>query len=141
MKPHQEELLGKAGSMWQYHIPQTFSFESFKFLLDLCFVNSRILYFWEVLESIHKFIIELHVLQCLFVKGLIKNKGGIGLFQISQKERPFHFLWQPSTLGGNPTMWLPSCTLQKKAPLSPSVLPRRGYIWKLNWKETLLICF
>ena len=33
--------------------------------------------------------------------GLIKNKGGVGLFQISQKERLFHLLWQPGTLGGN----------------------------------------
>ena len=26
----------------------------------------------------------------------MKNKGGIGLFQISQKERLFHVLYQPS---------------------------------------------
>ena len=45
----------------------------------------------QVVESIHKFIIELHVLQCLFVRGPDKkNKGGVGLFQISQKERLFH---------------------------------------------------
>ena len=42
--------------------PKTFSFESFKWLLDLCFADSRILYFWQVVESIHKFIVELHVL-------------------------------------------------------------------------------
>ena len=33
------------------------------------------------------------------------------------------------------------CTLPKKAFLSPSVWARREYIWKLNWKESLLICF
>ena len=69
--------------------PKTFSFESSKYLLDLCLANSRILYFWQVLATIHKFIIELHVLQCLFVGGLIERKGGAGFFQISQKERLF----------------------------------------------------
>ena len=48
--------------------PETSSFESFKQLLDFSFAGSRIRYFWQVLESIHKFIIELHVLQCSFVR-------------------------------------------------------------------------
>ena len=33
----------------------------------------------------------------------------------------------------------PSCTLPKKVSLSPSVWARREYIWKLSWKESLLI--
>ena len=33
------------------------------------------------------------------------------------------------------------CTLPKKTFLSPSVWARREYIWKLNWKESLLIYF
>ena len=37
----------------------------------------------------------------LRILGLIKNKGGVGLFQISQKERLFHVLYQPSA------MWSP----------------------------------
>ena len=37
-------------------------------MLDLCLVDSWILCFWHVLESIPKFIIELHVLQSLFVR-------------------------------------------------------------------------
>ena len=47
-------------------------------------------------------------------EGLIKNKGGVELFQISQKERPFHLLWHPSALWGNLTKCPPSCTLQKR---------------------------
>ena len=35
----------------------------------------------------------------------------------------------------------PSCNLPKKAFLSPSVWARREYIWKLSWKESLLIYF
>ena len=46
--------------------------------------------------------------------GLIKNKGGVGLFQFSQKKRLFHFLCQPSALRGIVKMWSPSCTLQKR---------------------------
>ena len=64
---------------------KNFSFEVSKQLLDLCLADSTILYFWYILEPIHKFIIELNVLQSLFVRGsgFNKNKGGLGLFQIS----------------------------------------------------------
>ena len=81
-------------------------------MLDLCLADSRILYFWHILESIHKFIIEPYVLQCLFVRGSNKKQrwGRI----ISQKDRIFHLLWQPSARGGNLTMW----TLQER-PSSP----------------------
>ena len=41
--------------------------EKSKQLLDLCLADSKTIYFWQVLESIHKIIIELHALQCLFV--------------------------------------------------------------------------
>ena len=73
--------------------------------------------------------------------GLISNKGRVGLFQIPQKVRLFHLLWQPSVLGGNLTMRPPFLHPPKKAFLSSSVWPRREYIWTLNWKESLLICF
>ena len=73
--------------------------------------------------------------------GLIKSKGGVGLFQILKKERLFYLLYQPSALGDNLTMWSPFLHPPKKAFLSPPVWPRREYIWKLNWKESLLICF
>ena len=41
---------------------KTYAFEGSKLLLDVHLVDGRILYFWQVLEYIHKFIIELHVL-------------------------------------------------------------------------------
>ena len=113
------------------YCPPKFSFEGSKQLLDFCVGDSRTLHFWYVLESFRKFIIELHVLQCLFVRGLIKNKGGVGLFQILQKKRLFHLLWQPSALGDNLTVEPPS--------LHPSVWPRREYTWTINWKQSLLI--
>ena len=72
-------------------------------------------------------------------RGLIKNKGRVGLFQVSQKERLFHvFLYQPSD---NLGMLSPFLQPSKKFFLSPSVWARREYIWKLNWKESLLIYF
>ena len=46
------------------------AFEDSKLLLELCLVDSRILYFWYVEKSIYKFIIKLDALQCLFLRGL-----------------------------------------------------------------------
>ena len=71
----------------------------------------------------------------------MKNKGEVGLFQISQKETLFHLLYQPSALGDNLNVVPFLSPFQKKAFLSPSVWARREYIWKLNWKESLLIRF
>ena len=55
---------------------------------------------------IHKFIVELYAMQCLFVGGSNKQKRGgrVGLFQTSDQDRLFHLLWQPSTFGGNLTV-------------------------------------
>ena len=64
MKNFQVNMVNKTASY--YH--QTFAFQGSKLLLGTCFVESRILYFWYVLKSIHKFIIEFHALQCLFVR-------------------------------------------------------------------------
>ena len=118
MKPYHEELSSKAWYMWLSYYPKTFAFEGSKLLLDLCLADSRILYFWYVLESIHKFIIELHALQCLFVRGLIKNKEGEGLFQISQKERLSSLMTTKYSWGN--LIILPSFLhLSKKASLYP----------------------
>ena len=110
-------------------------------------------YFWRLWTAFQKFSLCLadsiypqiyNRTPCpvmLICKGVIKNKGGVGLFQISQKERLFHLLWQPSAFGVNLTMWSPFLHPSKKAFLSPSVWPRREYTWTLNWKESLLIYF
>ena len=108
-------------------------------MLELCLVNRSILYFRDVLESIHKFIIELNFLQCLFVRGSSEKQRRVGLFQISQKERIFHLLWQPSALVGNLTMWQPFFHPSRKVFLSPSVWLRRKNTWLLSWKLSLLI--
>ena len=135
VKPYHEGLSSKALSIWQHHIPQSISLENAKLLLiNLCLADSRILYFWQVLESIHKFIIELHVLQCLFVRGLMKNKGWVGLFQISQKERLLHVLYQPSD---NLAMWSAFLHPSKKGLSFPiSLGKKRIYLetqLKVDW--------
>ena len=43
--------------------------------------------------------------------GVIKNKRGVGLFQISQKERLFHVLYQPSD---DLALWSPFLHPSKK---------------------------
>ena len=105
----------------------------------LCLAHTRILYDWYILESIHKFIIELEVLQCLIVKGSNKKQRGTGLlFQTSQKERLFHLLGQPSAFGGNLTMCSPTLvpfkkgllfhfSLAQKRNISEHSIERRAY--------------
>ena len=121
LETYHEELPGKPWSMWQHHVPQNI-------FLNLDLANSRILHFWQVLESLHKFVIALHLLQCLFVGGSNKNKGGVGLFQISSLTYISQVILQCSP---------PSCSLPKKVSLSPPVWARREYIWKVELKESL----
>ena len=76
--------------------------------------------------------------------GLIKNKGGVGLFQISQKERLFHVLYQPSD---NLAMWSPFLHPSKKGLSFPfSLSKKRIYLepqlkgeftWKLKISRVL----
>ena len=112
----------KHGQCGSVIFPKTLSFESSKYLI----AGSRILYFWQVLESIHKFIIELNALQCLFVWDLIKNKERVGLFQISLKERLF-ISYDNQVLLGYLIMWPTFLHPPKKAFSSPSLWPRREH--------------
>ena len=73
-------------------------------MLDLCLADSRVLYFWYVLESIHKFITELYGLQYLFVRGSNKKQRRGRIISNFTKGKTFYLLWQPSVLGGNLTM-------------------------------------
>ena len=121
LKPYDEELRSKAWWMWQHHYSQkTLSFESCKLIVHLCklidldLADSRILYFCSpgiYPQTFHR----TPCTEVLISKGVpMKNKGRLELFETSQKKRLFHFLWQPSVIGGNLTMWLSSCTLQKR---------------------------
>ena len=119
--------------------PKTFTFENSKRLLDLCLPESRILYFWQVLESICKFITEHHSLQCLFVRGSNKQqrKGRIILNFTKRQSLPSLM----TTLGCNFKMRPSFLHSLKKAFLSSLLWLRRKYTWTLNWKERLLIYF
>ena len=73
MVPYHEEISGKAWSMWQHHIPLYKALSNYNFTLTL--LTAGFFNFdrsWNL--SIHKFIIELHVLQCLFVRGSNKKQ-------------------------------------------------------------------
>ena len=82
------------------YYPKTFAFEGSKLLLDICLVDSKILYFWYVPKSTHKFIIELHALHCLVGRWSYKNKEGVGLFQILLKGETFSSLKDNQVLLG-----------------------------------------
>ena len=100
MKPYQEQLSSKVWSMWQH--AKTFFFW-------------RILYFWYILEFIHKFIIELHILQCFFERGSNKKEGRGRIISNATK---FFFLISYDNqvlLGGNLMIWPPFLDSPRKA--------------------------
>ena len=117
--------------------------------LDLCLANSRVIYFWQVLESIHKFVIEIlsWVLICKFVRGSNRKQreggrvvGGRGWDSFKfHKRRDFLSLMTPITLGANLTMWSPFWHPSKKVFHSPSLRSRREHTWTLNIEESLLM--
>ena len=72
----------------------------------------------------------------------MKDKGGTGLIQILLKERLCFISYDNQVfLGGNPTIWPSYLHPSRKAFLSPSIWPKRGYNWTLTWKEIFPICF
>ena len=103
----------KLSSKVQHHFPKTFSFESSIELLDFYIAQSRILYFWQFLESIPKFIIQFHALQCLFLRGSNKQQRRGRTISISQKDRLFIFYENQVLLGVIFQSCLVSCTLQE----------------------------
>ena len=99
------------------------------------------LYFWQVLESIHEFILEIDVLQCFFVRGS-DEKQRRGRIISNFTKGDFFISYINQVLLGIISQCGPSfCTFSIKVFLSLSVWARREYIWKLNWKESLLIYF
>ena len=86
-------------------------------------------FFWQVLECIPKFIIELHGQLFLFVRGSSKQQKRGGIISYFTKENTFFISYISS-----------SCTLQKKVFFFPLVRPRREYTWTLIWMRSLLIC-
>ena len=133
---HMKKFHVKHGQCDSIIFLKTFALESSKWLIsNLGLAGSRILYFWQDLKSIHKFIIELHALQCLFVRGSNKKNRWVGLFQISQKERLFHVLYQPSY---NLAMWSPFASLldpSKKSLSFPFSLGKKRIHLKTQLKE------
>ena len=58
----------------------------------------------------------------------MKNKGGVGIFQISQKKRLFISYDNQVLLGVISQCGLPSCTLQKGLPLIFTLAKKRTYL-------------
>ena len=92
VEPYHEELSSKAWSMWQHYIPQQHHISQTLALLTVGFFTFG--RSWNLSTSLSQ-----NSMPCstYLWGGLIKNKEGVGLFQISQKERVFvHVLYQPS---------------------------------------------
>ena len=108
-------------------------------MLDLCLADSRVLYFWYVLESTHKFIIELHALQCLFVGRSNKKQRRGRIISNFTKGETFSSLITSKCSWGQSHNVAP--LLHPSAFIPPSVWPRREYIRTLNWKEIMSLMF
>ena len=91
-------------------------------MLDFCFADSMILYFWYVLESIRKLIIELRALHSLSLRRWNKKQRRCRIFS---EGRDFFFSYDNQVpLRGNLTTWLPLLDPPRKTFLSPSVWSR-----------------
>ena len=108
-------------------------------MLDLCLADSRNLYFWNVLESIHKFIIELHDLQCLFVRGSNKKQRRGRIILNFTKRRGFFISYDNQVLLGVISQCGPLLAPFKKGLPLPFSLAKKRYTRTLNWKQSLLI--
>ena len=108
-------------------------------MLYLCLANSRVLYFWYVLESTHKFIIEMHVLQCLFAGRSNKKQRRGRIISNFTKGETFSSLITSKCSWGQSHNVAP--LLHPSAFIPPSVWPRREYIRTLNWKEIMSLMF
>ena len=99
-------------------------------------------FFWQVRESIHKFIIELEAVLYLLVNMSNKQQRRGGIILNFTKGETFFISCNNGAPGVNLAMQAPpSCTLQKMAFLSPLVWARREYTWTLIWKKNWLIFF
>ena len=119
---------------------KTFASEGSKLLPDICLADSRILYFWYVLKSIHKFIKE----SCptvLIVRGSNKKQNRGSIISNFTKGETFSSLMTTKYSWGLSHNAVPLFAPIKKSFFSPSVWAGKYYTWTLNWKENLLIYF
>ena len=107
--------------------PEAFSFESCQYILDIFLAGSYLLDIWQVLESIHKFIIEIRILQFTFVRGSNKKQRRGNIISSFKNGETFHILWEPSAIVDNLTIWHHFRHLPRKAFFSPSLWPRRDH--------------
>ena len=110
MQPYHEELSGKAWSMWQHNIPQNIFFRKLQVIIIrpwTCWHQDYSLLTGPGISPM--FIIELHVLQSLFVRGSNKKQRGRIISNF------ISYLYQPSD---NVAMWSPLILHPSKKALS-----------------------
>ena len=106
--------------------PKIISFEG---SLDLCLADSRIFYYWQVLQFIQKFIIELHVLQCLFVRGSNKKqKRGRFISNFAKRETFSSLMTITCSWEKSHNVVLPLAPFKNGFPLPFSLAKKRIYL-------------
>ena len=124
-------------------------------MLDLCLADNRDLYFWKVLEFIQNFIIDLHVLQCLFASGSNKKQRRGRIISNFTKEQTFWSLMTTKCSWGKEVEWvnlkilspslhhtkMPSSPLQfgQEKNIPGNSIERRGYWFVLKIARMLPI--
>ena len=73
--------------------PKDFLLEALSNCQTFALPTGGFLNFWQVLDAIHKFIIELHALQCLFKKESNKKQRRDRTVSNFTKVETFHLLW------------------------------------------------
>ena len=103
--------------------------------IDLCLADSRILYFWKVLESLYK---NLHIQQCLFVRwSNKKQRTGWIISNFTKGETSSSLSWQSGALGSNVTMFpqersSPPLQFGQEENIPGHLIERRGYWFVLK---------
>ena len=114
-------------SVTGYYFPKYFLLEALSNSYTFRLVTAG--FFWQVLESIHKSIVELYALLHLFVRGPNKQQRSGKIISNFTKGETFLISYNNQVLLGiisqcNP----PSCTLQKCFPLLFSLAKKRIYL-------------
>ena len=110
--------------------PKHFPLKAPSNLLDLCLADSRIMYFWQVLEFTHKFIVELRALQCLIIKGSNKQQRRSTIIQTFTKEQTFSSLMTTKSSWGwsHNSAYLLLASSKKDLPLLDRLAKKRIYL-------------
>ena len=119
--------------------PKRFFLETLSNYWTFPLVTTGIL--WQVLYSMHKFIIELHVLQYLFVNEPNKQQRSVGIISNFTKRETFFISYNNQLLFGVMSQYSPLLAPSKNVlPLHFSLVKKEIY-WDTHMKDKITDLF